>query len=680
MGVEASEGREQVRVRRAALALPLILILLACPSSFLWRPFPVEADVWFVEVAQPGGCWLSPEALQAIGVDPLDASSPVLRLSRAGREVPILPLRMDEGWGVFFFAPDGSTRYTRRTAFRLELAVGERMPAGEPLEAGLPEAGAWVTTRWEEEQRYLPQADVETPWFWEPVHTPGVATHAVILEDAVPGPVTVTLHLWSHTASAANPDHLLRLRWDGRVVGEWEWDGQGMRHLSASWDEEVSEEEHTLALETPELPGVGLMTVWLDGWDVTYRRRVAADGTVWRADGSAVRVGGAGPGARLLDVSDPLAPLDLGSVPDGGMVGNAAGHRYWVGRPDEAPEPSAVRPAEAVDVEALAGATYLVLAPREFHASLQPLLEHRRGQGLEVAVVTPQAVYDTLGCGQPAPAAVQALVRSLPALRYLLVVGDGAAEPWGYDGEAGALRVVVPLTRTVVLGETPADGLLGTDGTGRPAVAVGRFPAVSIAEVETMVEKTLGWETGGELPAALLLSDDEEEFARAIEGIAALLPPGVPIERLDAGDEGGRSTALEALGRGPAWLNYVGHGSLTLVCDEGILALEDGESWREPALVVAWTCLAAHFIHPQQDSMAEAWLRVDEGGAVAFLGPVGETTTSEQAFFMPAFYRALAEGQRVGDAWLAALQSGGARDVMWGYVLLGDPALLAMGE
>jgi hypothetical protein len=79
-------------------------------------------------------------------------------------------------------------------------------------------------------------------------------------------------------------------------------------------------------------------------------------------------------------------------------------------------------------------------------------------------------------------------------------------------------------------------------------------------------------------------------------------------------------------------------------------------------------------VHPAAESLGESWLRARRGGAAAFLGPVGETTVEEQVGFARAFYRALAGGDRLGDAWLAALQAGGSRDVAWGYVLLGDPA------
>jgi hypothetical protein len=665
---------------RAALAGLVVVLLSACLGAPTVEPTPAErATTWFIEIEGEGGTWLGPDALRAMGLD-LDAESPPsLRVSWDGREIPYLPRRSGETWGVFLFNPDRSTRTSRRTAIRID--VGEAGPLMAAEEPGVVEGGtaapALVTRLWEEDERYLPQAEMEVPWLWQRLRTPSMEGVAETLElpDAAPGPITVVLDLWSHTEAEAEPDHRLVLSWDGEVVDEWTWDGRGMQRLSTSFAAS-GEEAHTLALEAPPLPGAEVALVWLDGWQVTYPRHVVADGAIWRAMGDVLEVTQAEPGARILDVTDPFAPRDLGSIESNQLVPVTAGRRYWVGVPEEARGPLTQRPARSLDVAALEDVEHLSVAPSEFHQPMEELLQHRRGQGLSVALVDPQAVYDAFGTGQPDPGAIQTLVRQLPDLRYLLLVGDATAEPGGYDGEAGALRVVTPFTRTAVLGETPADGLLGVGVQGQPRVTVGRFPATSSDDVAAMVAKTIQWEQREEPPDALLVSDDEAEFAEQAQTIEGLLPRQGSPNRIDAGEAGGRARLLEALGEGPSWLNYTGHGSLTVLCDEGLIGLEDAESWREPVLTVAWTCLAAHYAHPTQDSMGETWLRAHPGGAVAFLGPVGETTSRQQEPFLRAFYATLEGEERLGDAWLAALRQGPASDVRWGFVLLGDPALL----
>ncbi len=664
-----------LRLRRLTLALLLLALVLRCtPAPELPFTPEEESDIWYLDVVEEGGVWIAPALLSALGV-PSGAELPLsLRLSYGDQTLPYLPLETEAGWGLFFFAPALSTRYAPHAAFRLELAgevPGARMLSTPAQPSSSPPAPAFATLRAEEDQRYLPQATAATPWFWEPLRAPGERAYPLTLPDARPGSLTATLTLWSHTSFRPHPDHRARLLWNAEPGGEWEWGGQGMQTLTASWQLEVPGDEHLLTLETPSISEEGIALVWIDRWEITYPSEVRSG--LYRAGGAALAVPA---GARVLNVTDPLAPRDLGPAPETGTIATEAGHRYWVGTPAEAPAPLTVRPAAALDVAPLADVTYLAVAPAPFHAALAPLLEHRAAEGLTTAVVTPQSIYDTFGTGQPHPEAIRALVRELPALRYLLLVGGAGTEPEAYVGEMGALRVVTPFTRTAVLGETPADALLAVDEEGRPRAAVGRFPVETEAALHAVVAKTLAWERAIPPMAALLLQDNEAEFRNNFDSLASLIPGGTDAPRLELGEDDARAELLAALDGAPTWLHYNGHGSLVQLGDEGILKWDEGGLWSEPAVVVAWTCLAAHFTHARQPSMGEAWLQEPQGGAVAFLGPVGETTTFQQRFFAERFYAALATETRLGDAWLRALQAeGGAPDVRWGFVLLGDPAL-----
>lgn len=662
------------------LLLGLLMLLPACvhsagPTAISGDFTPGEHTAFFVDVAHEDGVWIAPATLAALGVDVKASAAPTLRLSWKGHPLPTRAIEEDGQWGLFFFAPAFHTRYTQETSFLLELGeTGTPLPSRTPEATPAPAQPGLAQATWEEDRRYLPQATAEIPWFWQPLYAPGELASTLTLTDAVAGPLTVTVRLWSHTRFTPSPDHRLQLYWDEALQGQWDWSGQGMQTFTASWDEAAPQGAHRLTLKTPAISDAGVAIVWIDGWDITYPRASVPPDGLLQAQGQTLAVGQSG--LMVLDVTDPLAPVELGQTSAAGAITAGPGRRYWIGDLKTVAAPVRLRPALAVEEAALAETTYLVIAPAAAHAALAPLLAHRQAEGLFTAIVTPQAVYDTFGAGRADPEAIGALVRSLPNLRYLLLAGDGVADPAGYDADAGPLRVVVPFTRTTVLGETPADGRYSLNAAGEPTVAVGRFPAETVAGIQVMVEKTLNWETAQRPPTPIFVADDEPAFSDMLAEIIPLVPGGEQAERLDAGEEDSREHLLTALNRGPSWFNYSGHGSLSRLCDEEILTLNDGQNWKQPSVVIAWTCLAGHFAHPTQASLAEAWMQTPVGGAVAFLGPVGETTTFEQRSAARVFYQALAQQPRLGDAWLQVLQDkNNAADVRWGFLILGDPAL-----
>lgn len=629
-----------------------------------------------MEVETAGAHWLGADWLCSQGIElPLDAGR--VALFHGEQPVPYLLVTDTEPHGLLFYAVQDQTRFASWTTYRLEIGGA----AGQPLAtAPLPDAlgagrqdTAWTTDWIEQDLEYRPQIEAPTPWFWQPAFSGQRLTHTVELPQAVAGPLTVTLRLWGRDRLRVPGDsEPASVRWDGVEIGAWSWE----EGAEQSWPAALGGPgEHELVVDLPAPEAGSIEKLWLDGFGLTFLQPLALEtpGVTWQAEAGQALVAGA-EGARLLDITDPAAPLDLGRVA-GEQVPTEPGRRYWLGVPAQAPPPARLRPLTTLDAAALDLANYVIIAPEPVWDALQPLVDHRQGQGLDVARLTPAQVYDAFGDGRPDPEAIRAMVNRLYAggqLRYLLLVGDGAAQPDGYAGQAGALRVVTAFVPTVHLYETPSDQAMILDQAGWPLVAVGRFPAQTVAEVEVMVNKTLRWEETG-LASAILLSDDEADFGQFADDMLAYLP--TPAERLDAAQADARARILDRVEREPTWLNYVGHGSLTLWGDEKLLQRED--EWAEPATVTIWACLSAYFVHPSQDSMAEVWLRADQGGAVAFLGPTGETYLVQQHPLAETFYQAVQSGQSLGDALLAAWQQAGEaqQDAVRSFLLLGDPAL-----
>src|SRR5262245_28083931 len=139
---------------------------------------------------------------------------------------------------------------------------------------------------------------------------------------------------------------------------------------------------------------------------------------------------------------------------------------------------------------------WLVVTAPAFRAALEPLCRHRQAQGMRVVVIQTSDVLSDqeVRAGEAAKLAehVRQRCRSARGTSYVLLVGAV---------EAGSLadaekKVVPPLRGTVSrMKGQPSDNGYGSPGEDRlPAVAVGRFPARSETEVQTMVQKTLAFE------------------------------------------------------------------------------------------------------------------------------------------------------------------------------------------
>ncbi len=657
-----------------------LLVLCGCrakPAPLPPTPVPDASAGWTLLVRSAGPHWLSPDWWRSQKLDPASLDPAQVSLFSSGAPVPTLWIESPQGRGLLFWAELSTVpRLTAMGAYTLTVdaasAASPTIPAFSG-DASTRQEFALDTVRLESDQVYRSTAPLESPWLWASLYSPNAFTLTVPLTDVVSGPLTLTLRLWGQSSAPQNPDHHVRVRWNGAAAGDHTWDGDGAESWSLPLPSARSG-DNELVWELPGDTGAEVEVVWLDAVAVTWPRalRAGAGGATWLTGAAGESCWDAPAGERRA-----LFATAAGQVYDGGTHTAGAGSalclaqppaaRGWLGVPWEAPAPELVRPRQWLTASALLEADYLVIAPQLFHAALSPLLEARRAEGFRPALATPEQVYDTYGTGLPDPAAIRALVARLQAtgrLRYLLLVGDASAEP---QAPWNSLLVPTVWTRTANIGETASDyDLAAVDGTA--AVAVGRFPVSTVGEVEALVAKTLAWQPTRRL---LLFGDDEAEFT----GLNDTLAPYYPVDaRLDAASETARAELLAWLDAGPGVLVYSGHGSLPMLGDEQILTAKDVGAWKGPTVMVAWTCLCASFGHPRATGLSEAWLR-DAKNAVAVIGPTAETTTVEQSAMAIAVQASLATGAPLGDALLAGWGAASSQDARVSFVLLGDPTL-----
>lgn len=645
---------------------------------------PTASDAtagWTLLVRSDGPRWLGPDWWRAQGLDPATLTLDNIRLTHREETVPALWLSSDAGPGLLFFGEAAPGRLGPVGGYHLTLDA-----TGTPVMADLaavtpPEhyQTATTATLWlEEDNVYRPTAPPDTQWLWTSFNAAPALTLTVALTEALDAPVTLSLHFWGQSSMPQNPDHHIRVLWNGELVDDHYWDGNALEAWTVTAPA-PRQGDNELVLISPGDTEAPVEVTWLDRVGVTWQRALTYTGG-WES-----WIAGPEPVACWEGVPDGRVAVLLVSADEaarGGLVERDAagwvcveqrpGDRGWLGVLEAAPSPDVVRSRELIEADALA-ADYLIIAPRPFHAALAPLVEARVAEGLSVIVATPEQIYDAFSAGEPGAEAIRAAVMALHArgqLRYLLLVGDASADPralW----QAESTLVPTGWGRTAFLGDTASEHALVLGDDGVPLVAVGRFPASTVAEVRAMVAKTLAWKPTSRL---LLLHDDESEFVAMTDTLAEVSAPDL---RLGDDESDTRRDLLRWLRAAPGVLVYSGHGSLPVLGDEKFLTVDDAGAWDGPTIVAAWTCLAANFTHPTQMGLSEAWLRHPKG-VVAFVGPTAETTTGEQSAMTLAFQRALVDGATSGDALLSGWRAAQSKDAEISFVLLGDPALRPM--
>jgi hypothetical protein len=225
---------------------------------------------------------------------------------------------------------------------------------------------------------------------------------------------------------------------------------------------------------------------------------------------------------RVFDITAPDNPVQLTGVsvaapcPCTAQFSDQSDslRTYYLLAPAARRTPAAIARASGRDIRAsAAGADYLIIAHPSLLAAVAPLAAHRAAQGLRVATVSVQDVYDAFSGGVVDPQALHDFLAHTyehwpaPAPSYVLLVGDGHYDPKGQCLAAGCsgnlvtapgTNLIPPYLRMVDpwIGETAADNLLVTFGAPNslPDMAIGRLPTVTVAETEQMVAKILAYE------------------------------------------------------------------------------------------------------------------------------------------------------------------------------------------
>lgn len=388
----------------------------------------------------------------------------------------------------------------------------------------------------------------------------------------------------------------------------------------------------------------------------------------------------------------------------------------------EFPSVSPVGKVANQNLHALPPTDLVIVTAPAYLSEAHRLAEYRRTQdGLQVTVVTPEAIYNEFSSGGQDVTAIRLLMKKLQP-RYLLLLGKGY-----YDNQKIDRQYYLPCYETDnSLAETTScvcddyfgfieDGEGGTLNGGRYTIdnetldiGVGRLPVSSIAEAKDAIDKIIAYSNNryqGDWKSRLcFLSDDDkpgDSFNAHVRHndqlVASLNRTGhkeyamqkiyLPAYRQTSSASGtdypdAKKEFLESLKQGVLMVNYAGHGNTTSLTHESLMtsAMASQLSMRYLPVWVTASCDVGRWDNDDH-SLGERLTLNPHGGAIAMFTTVRVVYAHQNLILNQAIidnlFNRFSDGTRyrLGDVLKAAKRSLGRDYNKLNFCLMGDPSL-----
>ncbi len=369
----------------------------------------------------------------------------------------------------------------------------------------------------------------------------------------------------------------------------------------------------------------------------------------------------------------------------------------------------------------------IIITPEIFLEAAQKLAGHRESNdGMEVAVILQQQVFNEFSSGNPDVSAIRNLMKmfydragsSEDYCRYLLLFGDGS-----YDNRNNtAFNPNLILTYQSVNSLSPTRsyvsddfyGLLDTDESmldGLLDIGIGRLPASTPEEARDLVDKIISYNdpaNQGEWRNQLCFIGDDEDsniHMRQADELASYVKdnyPGYNINKiyLDAYQQEKGATGFrypevnrainDQMSRGTLILNYTGHGGSLGLAHERILTMTDINSWTNKntlPLFMTATCEFSRYdeydykLDQEVTSAGEEVLLNTEGGGIALFTTTRLVYSGDNHVLNEKFYDVVFEkddnqqNYRLGDIVAYSKNNARAGINKRNFTLLGDPSM-----
>ncbi|MBN1421080.1 MAG: hypothetical protein JXP34_20075 [Planctomycetes bacterium] len=659
-----------------------------------------------IRVKEEGWYRLERADLLAAGLDPL-ANPRNLHLFAGGREEPLsvsgqYDLRLDPGDAIEFYGIGADTPWSdARTYWLFEgTTPGRRIPGIRYLGPGAesPTSFPFSVEREDRTTYFAALLNGDAENFYGPIVSQ-VPVEQVLRFEGIDGSSSEYAALEVSLQGVTEAPHRVAAILDGIEVGEIIFEGAdpatGRFPIDAA---DLASGMITVTLVARE---GDMDVVLIDAIRLAYPRLYEAEGDVLRAKAIGGRWltirGFASPSIRVADVTDPARPfLARGVVqPDAGgyairLKVPRSGCRELLAFSDDA-----VRAAASVEADwpsALHAedneADLLVIGSAPLRDALAPLLTWREAQGLSVGWIEIEDIYDEFGFGEKSAPAVRDFLRRAHDAwrrppRYVILAGDATFDPRDRLRTGSPDIVPAALVETSFLETASDDWFADFDGDDLPDLAIGRLPVRNAREAATAVWKIVAYESAAASPWSdrIIFASDQAEgfdFPAATRELEAAVPGDRTIREVFRGAQS-RGDLLALLNEGAGMVTYIGHGSVE-VWNGGLFSSVDARALANDSrlpIVVALTCLNGFFHDLYSESVAEAFLRAEEGGAAAAWASSGLTGPTQQLAMGREWMRLIFDDPQLtlGEAVREAKRAAADPDVRRTWILFGDPSM-----
>ena len=647
-----------------------------------------------------------------------------LYLANQGEEIAWMPSANNEG--IYFYGQGIDDLFTNLNVYWVSRHKGSHMPKfmGCEFIIGENTATSFTDTIQMEEDNYALITLFDDPlddyWMWEYLVAGSSALGIRTYTFETPGPANVLsdakvkVYLKGASSASSGLDHHVEVYVNDTYVGEGSWNNFDPLTLSLDFSQILlNDGANTLKLVAVKDGGVPYGYFYLDAFEVSYQRLYTAENNQLFFNGAgeeSVTISGfTSPDIMVFDITNSNVPVHVINTainvdPTGYQVSfvtdNPSGRFLALAR-DRVQAPLQLIADQPSKLTSPSNrADYVIITPEAFLNGALRLADYRSEYKTKVVLL--EDIYDEFNNGLSSPFAIrdflaQAYHRWSRSPRYVVLVGNGT---YDYKNNLGYDECLMPpFMVNTPDGLFPADNrFVDVDGDdGLPDMAIGRLPALTEAELDTMLDKIAVFEQGIESASpwnssVFMVTDNPDgagNFPVDSDNIAQIVPQPYQVDKIYLGPYpyystiAARALIRNAFNQGAFLINYIGHSyrdkfaAEALLTASGVNLLTNDD--RLP-IVTAMTCLMGDFGKPNAITLSEALL-MHTGGAAAVWTSTGLSYNSKGRVLDAAFFESVFISGRdtLGDAIMDALsdyrQQYDQVFIIDIYNLLGDPGL-----